>query len=147
MYSYLFRQPSPLHSGFWKTIPSPSPLQRLLDWYIAVHRHESQQSLLDENFHVQFGLKRLRCVKTLSLQFTGWADEVSILITFKLLVFSVVQNNQSARSAYQYATVGLSMSISPAYQYADLVGTQCVPGRQSRTFLVIPRSVPVRCSW
>jgi hypothetical protein len=54
-----------------KTIPLPSPLQQSLDWYIAVHRHESQQSFLDENFHVQFGLKHLRHVKTLSLQFTG----------------------------------------------------------------------------
>jgi hypothetical protein len=54
-----------------KTIPLPSPLQQLLDGYIAVHRHESQQSLSDENFHVQFGLKRLHRVKTLSLQFTG----------------------------------------------------------------------------
>jgi hypothetical protein len=54
-----------------KNIPLPSPLQRLLNQYIAVNRHESQQSLLDENFHVQFGLKRLHRVKTLSLQFTG----------------------------------------------------------------------------
>jgi hypothetical protein len=54
-----------------KTIPLPSPLQQSFDWYIAEHRHESQQSLLEENFHVQFGLKHLRCVKTLSLQFTG----------------------------------------------------------------------------
>jgi hypothetical protein len=36
-----------------KTSPLPSPLQQLLDRYIAVHHHESQQSLLDENFHVQ----------------------------------------------------------------------------------------------
>jgi hypothetical protein len=54
-----------------KTIPLPSPLQQSLDWYIAVYHHESQQSLLDENFYVQFGFKRLHCVKTLSLQFTG----------------------------------------------------------------------------
>jgi hypothetical protein len=54
-----------------KTIPLPSPLQQLLNRFIAVHRHESQQSLLDEKFHVQFGLKRLHCVKTLSLQFIG----------------------------------------------------------------------------
>jgi hypothetical protein len=73
-----------------KNIPFPSPLQQLLDWYIAVHRHESQQSFLDENFHVQFGLKRLRCVNKLSLQFTGWAAKVSILNTVKSLVFSAV---------------------------------------------------------
>jgi hypothetical protein len=35
-----------------KTIPLPSPLQQLLDWYIAVHRHEYQQSPTDETFHV-----------------------------------------------------------------------------------------------
>jgi hypothetical protein len=72
-------QCTPIHSGNHppytpdseKIIQLRSPLQRLLDRYIAAHRHESQQSLLDENFHVQFGLKRLRRVKTLSLQFTG----------------------------------------------------------------------------
>jgi hypothetical protein len=36
-----------------KTIPLPSPLQRLLDRYIAVHHCESQQSLSDESFHVK----------------------------------------------------------------------------------------------
>jgi hypothetical protein len=88
-------QCTPIHSGKHPlytldsetNIPLPSPLQQLLDWNIAVHRHESQQSLLDENFHVQLGLKRLRLVKTLSLQFTGWAAKVSILITVKPLVF------------------------------------------------------------
>ncbi len=86
-------QSTPLQSGNHppstpdseKTIPLPSPLQRLLDWYIAVHRCESQQSLLDENFHVKFGFKCIRNVKTLSLQFTGWAGKVSILITVKPL--------------------------------------------------------------
>jgi hypothetical protein len=73
-----------------KTIPLPSPLQQLLNQYIAVHHHESQQYLLDENIHAQFGLKRLCCVKTLSHQFTGLATKVSILITVKPLVFSVV---------------------------------------------------------
>ena len=52
-----------------KTIPLPSPLQQSLDRYIAVHCHESKQSLLDEKIHVQFGLKRLRRVKKLSHQF------------------------------------------------------------------------------
>jgi hypothetical protein len=72
-------QCTPIRSGNYptytpdseKTFPLPSPLQRSLNLYIAVHSNESQQSLLDENFHVQFGLKRLRHVKTLSLQFTG----------------------------------------------------------------------------
>ena len=73
-----------------KTIPLPSLLQRSLDRYIAVHRHESQQSLLDENFHLQFRLKRLCRVKTLSLQFTSWSTKVSTLNMVKLLVFSVV---------------------------------------------------------
>ncbi len=148
-------QCTPIHSGNHppytpdseQTFPLPSSLQISPDRYIAVHRHESQQSLLDEIFHVQFGLKRLHCVKTLSLQFTGWAAKVSILITVKLLVFSVVENNQSVRSAYQYAIKGLSMLISPAYQYADLVGMQCIPVCQRRTVLVIPCSVPVHCSW
>jgi hypothetical protein len=45
----------------------PSPLQQLLDRYIAVHRHESQQSLSDECFHVQLGFQCIRCVKTLTL--------------------------------------------------------------------------------
>ena len=54
MYSYLSRQPSPLHSGFWKTLPLPSPLQRLLDWYISVHSHESQQFVVSTIF---FGWK------------------------------------------------------------------------------------------
>jgi hypothetical protein len=54
-----------------KTIPLPSPLQQLLDQYIALHRHQSQESLLDENFHANFGFQRICCVKTLSLPFTG----------------------------------------------------------------------------
>jgi hypothetical protein len=54
-----------------KTIQLPSPLQRLLNWYIAVHRCESQQSLSDKSFHVKFGFQRICRVKTLSLQITG----------------------------------------------------------------------------
>jgi hypothetical protein len=56
-----------------KTIPLPSPssLQQLLDWYIAVHRRESKQSLSAENFHVKFGFQRIHRVKTFPLQFTG----------------------------------------------------------------------------
>jgi hypothetical protein len=53
-----------------KTILLPSPLQQSLNWYIAVHLHEYQQSPIYETFHVQFGLKSIRRVKPLSLQFT-----------------------------------------------------------------------------
>ena len=63
-----------------KTIPLPSPSQRSLDWYIAVHHRESQESLSDEIFHVKFGFQCIRCVKTWSLPFTGWAGEVGILM-------------------------------------------------------------------
>jgi hypothetical protein len=66
-----------------KTIPLPSPLQRLLDWYIAVHRRKSQQSPSDENVQVMFGFQCIHHVKTLSLQFTGWAGKVGILMTGK----------------------------------------------------------------
>jgi hypothetical protein len=59
-------------------------------------------------------------------------------------VFSVVKNNHSVCSGYQYAIIGLSMLIIPVYQYAVLLGTQCVPVCKHRTVLVIPRSVPVR---
>jgi hypothetical protein len=58
--------PSTPDSG--KTIPLPSPLQQLLDWYIAVHHRESQESLLEEKFHANYGFQRI--VKTLSLPFT-----------------------------------------------------------------------------
>jgi hypothetical protein len=54
-----------------KTIPLPSPLQQLLNRYIAVHCQETQQSPLDENFHVKIGFQHIRRVKLLSLQFTG----------------------------------------------------------------------------
>ena len=66
-----------------KNIQLPSSLQWLLDWYIAVHRHEYQQSPIHETFHVQFGLKSIHHVKTLSLQFICWAAKVSILIMVK----------------------------------------------------------------
>jgi hypothetical protein len=45
--------PSTLDSD--KTISLPSPLQRLLNWYIAVHHHEPPQPDLDEKFYVKFG--------------------------------------------------------------------------------------------
>ncbi len=63
-----------------KTIPLPSPLQQLLDWYIAVHHRESQESLLDEIFHVNFEFQCIHCVKKMSLPFTGWAGKVGILV-------------------------------------------------------------------
>jgi hypothetical protein len=54
-----------------KTIPLPSPLQQLLNRYIAVHHHEPPQPDSDEKFHVEFGFKRTRCVKIKTLHFTG----------------------------------------------------------------------------
>ncbi len=53
-----------------KTIPLPSPLQRLLNWYIAGHHRESPQPDLDEKLHVKFGFKCINCVKTKTLHFT-----------------------------------------------------------------------------
>ncbi len=59
MYSYSSGQPSPLHSGFWKTLTMPSPLQWLLDWYISVHSNESQQFVVST---ISFGWKLARSV-------------------------------------------------------------------------------------
>ncbi len=53
------------------TIPLPSPLQQLLDWYIEVLRREPPQPESDEAFHVKFGFKCICCVKTKTLHFTG----------------------------------------------------------------------------
>jgi hypothetical protein len=76
-----------------KTIHLPSPLQQLLDGYIAVHRREFQPSISNESFHVKFGFQCIRHVKTLTLQFTGWASEIGIWTTGKPLTPTMNQEN------------------------------------------------------
>jgi hypothetical protein len=77
MYSYSSGQPSPLHSGFWKTLPLPSPLQRSLDWYISMHSNESQQFVVST---ISFWWKLARSVGIIA--FTLWWCFLFFLLRF-----------------------------------------------------------------